>query len=128
MRYLKTYNETLNFDNEIVETIKNHLMELEDIDNWKQYVDNQEMGECQTIVSHIMRMKLPGVEKCFGEIQIKDALYEEDYDKIMTHHWVKINGEIYDFSKGTLKDWVSFFDKYGVEGDMAIDYLSEIEI
>ena len=35
----------------------------------------------------------------------------------MTHHWVEIDGIPYDFSKGTLKDYIDFFDIYSVEID-----------
>ena len=35
----------------------------------------------------------------------------------MTHHWVEINGEPYDFSKGTLKDYIDWVDMYDPKVD-----------
>jgi hypothetical protein len=37
----------------------------------------------------------------------------------MTHHWITINDKIYDFSKGTLRDYITWDDVYdvNVEGD-----------
>ena len=55
----------------LVEEIKNYLIGEDgfDYDNWKQYIDNQDMGECQMIVSFIIsEFTDRGVKKVFGEI------------------------------------------------------------
>lgn len=87
---------------------------------WEDFVDNQENGDCQGIVSGII-MNFPQVKKVFGEIEVDEPYIDEDdvEQTLMTHHWVTINGEIYDFSKGTLKDYIDWDDVYDVivEGD-----------
>lgn len=82
---------------------------------WKNFVDNQENGDCQSIVSNII-FDYPNVTKVFGEIEI-DEPYMDEYDDeqtLMTHHWVMINNTIYDFSKGTLKNYINWDDVYDV--------------
>ena len=36
---------------------------------------------------------------------------------LMTHHWITINGKIYDFSKGTLLNYINWDDVYDVNTD-----------
>ena len=102
----------------IVEDIKNMLLEDYGEDSWEEYVDRQEIGECQTIVSFITR-SFPEVEKVFGEIEVDEPYIDEygDEQTLMTHHWVEINGEPYDFSKGTLKDYIDWSDMYDPKVD-----------
>ena len=45
----------------------------------------------------------------FGKIKTNDGY--------MTHHFTKINDEIYEFSKGTLKNLVDWYDIYDVESE-----------
>ena len=40
----------------------------------------------------------------------------------MTHHWVTIDKEIYEFYKGTLKDYADFVDIYEVYSEDCIKY------
>lgn len=82
---------------------------------WEKFVDNQEMGGCQGIVSSIIH-DFPNVKKVFGEIEVDETYIDEDGEEqsLMTHHWVTINGKIYDFSKGTLRDYIEWNDIYDV--------------
>jgi hypothetical protein len=101
------------YNNNIIEDIINYLYNSEGYDNWKEFVDNQYNGQCQSIVSDIVH-NFPMVKKVFGEIEVNDP-YIDDYgdeQNLVTHHWVKIMGKYYDFSKGTLKNYISFDDIY----------------
>ena len=100
----------------LIEEIKTMLYSYEDVDSWEEYVDNQTLGECQSIVSFIKK-EFPVVDSVFGEIEIDEPYYDEDGEEQykMTHHWIEINGVIYEFSKGTLKDYIDFDDIYSVE-------------
>ena len=95
---------------------------------WKDFVDNQVMGDCQYIC-HIIS-NIEGVEHVFGEIEVDYPSYEEvdEYDideddyvesekenYYFTHHWVTINGIVYEFSKGTLIDYIDWNDLYNVD-------------
>ena len=113
--------------NNIVEDIKNQLLDSEGIDNWEEFVNNQKIGDCQGIVSDIKRMNIPEVECFFGELEIQEPKDENDFNKKMTHHWVEIAGEPFEFSKGTLKDYVEWIDIYGVEDEGEIEYINKIE-
>lgn len=124
-KYLRYIKEDYN---EIESIIKNYFMEDNDND-WESVVDDQELGDCQSIVSGIMKLEILGIEKHFGEIQVVNATEDEYYDKIMTHHWVTYNGKILEFSKGTLKDFVYWDDIYSVSDDGEIDYnFNEIRV
>ena len=87
---------------------------------WKTFVDNQENGDCQGIVSTII-YEFKTVKKVFGEIEVDEPYIDEygDEQTLMTHHWITINDKIYDFSKGTLRDYITWDDVYdvNVEGD-----------
>ena len=119
-----------NDNQSLVDDIKKHLImdrlvdedEFNELYNgdwdeaWKDVVDNQENGECQSIVADIIR-NFPQVTKVFGEIEIDEPYYDE-YDEeqtLVTHHWIEIDGEKYDFSKGTLKDYIDWDDIYDVK-------------
>jgi hypothetical protein len=81
---------------------------------WKYYVDKQNMGDYQGIVSSVIR-NFPQVIKYFSEIE--DESYTDDDDNeqtLMTHHWVEINNTIYAFLKGTLVDYIEWSDICGV--------------
>jgi hypothetical protein len=122
----KSFNESAN--NDIIDNIKKLLISEytgDDIKNmeeeWKDFVDHQEMGNCQGIVATIIT-NFPEVTKVFGEIEVDEPFtdpWDEDSEPnyLFTHHWVEIDGTYYDFSKGTLKDYIDWNDVYGVETD-----------
>lgn len=107
--------------------------EYDDIDSaWKEFVDQQKIGDCQYICNKSIIIDLPNVQIVFGEIETdypsyeKDTVYdeeEEDYvDKenenfMFTHSWFVINDEIFEFSKGTLKDYIVWDDLYSVDAE-----------
>jgi len=95
-------------------------------DGWIKFVDKQKNGDCQSIVSSIMHYArqndLPSIKAHFGEIEVeepssgyRDGKEIDENNKLFTHHWVTIDGEIYEFSKGTLKDNIDFSELYSVE-------------
>lgn len=101
--------------------IKKHLIELHGCDSWEEFVDSQEMGDCQFIASAIAD-DFEGVVRVFGEIEVDqpsvrdiDGKFKENY--LFTHHWIEIGGQILDFSKGTLKENIDWSDLYEVEPD-----------
>jgi len=83
---------------------------------WINFVDNQENGDCQSIVSNIVH-DFPRVKKCFGEIEVDECYIDEwgDEQNLVTHHWVEIDGNMYDFSKGTLRNYISWSDIYDID-------------
>lgn len=127
-------NEQHSNDTDLINMIKKSLImetlvdeeEFNEIYNgdlelaWKKFVDQQENGDCQGIVSNII-MDFKNVNKVFGEIEVDEPYIDEYGDEqiLITHHWVTINGKIYDFSKGTLTDYINWDDVYdvNVEGD-----------
>jgi len=122
--YVKTFE---NYNHEcIIDKIKVELMNEHDC-GWDTFIDNQELGDCQSIVSSIEHMKIEGVETHFGEIRVEFPI-DEDYDgKIMTHHWCSYEGKVLEFSKGTLENYVDWGDKYDPTDDGEIEYINEIE-
>ena len=102
----------------IIEQIKDSLLKEYDYDSWQEFVDSQEMGNCQSIVAGIVH-DFAGVEKVFGEIEVDSPSYSEDGEEnyLFTHHWVKINGKSFDFSKGTLRGYIDWVDIYDVSVD-----------
>jgi len=120
---MKKFENYIKEQNESIECIINKVELMNEHDcGWDTFVDKQKMGDCQSIVSSIMMLNIPGVEKHFGEIQILEYTDEEYEHKIMTHHWITYNGDVLEFSKGTLKDFVYFYDEYSVNNDGEIDY------
>ena len=100
----------------LIERIKTKLYKDEGFDSWEEFVDNQDIGNCQSIVSSIIQ-DFPQVKKCFGEIEVEEPYIDDEGEEqnLMTHHWVKIKGVPFDFSKGTLKDYIQFQDIYSPE-------------
>lgn len=82
---------------------------------WKHFVDDQENGDCQGIVASIIN-GFGSVKKVFGEIKVDESYTDEwgEDQTLMTHHWIEIDGKIYDFSKGTLRDYIQWIDIYDV--------------
>jgi len=101
------------YENKIIEDIKDYLYNSEGYDSWNDFVDDQSIGNCQSIVSDIVR-NFPTVKKVFGEIKVDEPYIDEygEEQNLVTHHWVTIMGKPYDFSKGTLKDYINFDDIY----------------
>jgi hypothetical protein len=86
----------------LIEEAKRHLCDYHEC-TWKEFVDRQEPGDCQ-VIAHSIAHDLPQFKHVFGEIEVepyRDEDGEEQYR--MTHHWVTLDGEIYDFAKGTLR-------------------------
>lgn len=116
---MKKFNEFIKESsntNDLIEKIKQYLIDDDEYDDWEDYIDHQKMGDCQMIVSSIIG-EFPNVVKVFGEIEVDEPYLDEDDEEqvLMTHHWCKINNEIYDFSKGTLKDAIEWKDLYSVD-------------
>jgi len=125
-------NENVQNTQELIQQIKKSLImetlvdedEFNELYNgdwdlaWKNFVDNQENGDCQGIVSGII-YNFKNVKKVFGEIEVDEPYIDEygDEQTLMTHHWITINGKIYDFSKGTLLDYINWDDVYDVNTD-----------
>jgi hypothetical protein len=87
------------------------------LEGWIKFVDKQKNGDCQGIVSSIMhyarQQDLPSIKSHFGEIKVE--IPSDENNKLFTHHWITIDDEIYEFSKGTLKDNIDFYDIYDVD-------------
>lgn len=133
---VKNFNQFLNENvqntDELIQQIKKSLImetlvdedEFNELYNgdwdlaWKKFVDSQENGGCQGIVSNIIH-DFKNVKKVFGEIEVDEPYIDEYGDEqiLMTHHWITINGKIYDFSKGTLSDYINWDDVYDVNTD-----------
>jgi len=125
-------NENVQNTEELIQQIKKSLImetlvdeyEFNELYNgdwdlaWENFVDNQENGDCQGIVSNIIH-DFKNVKKVFGEIEVDEPYIDEygDEQTLMTHHWITINGKIYDFSKGTLSNYINWDDVYDVNTD-----------
>ena len=120
MKYIKSFeavrkNKTKN--RIMIEEIKRFLLEENDYDSWEEYIDIQECGECQQICSSIKR-NFPKVKHIFGHIKTDEPVYDDGFGTEsfqMTHHWIEYDNELYEFSKGTLKDYIEDIDMYDVE-------------
>jgi hypothetical protein len=102
--------------NDFVQQIKDYLTHSWGYESYEDFVDNQSMGDCQVIVYEIC-LHFPFANKVFGEIEIDGSYYDEDGEEhsLVTHHWIKIGGIPYDFSKGTLKNHIEFDSIYDPE-------------
>jgi len=83
---------------------KKYLIELDGYPSWKQFVDHQENGDCYGI-THDVAKRFPATKRVFGHIKA-------DNGRLMKHYWIEVNGEIYEFSKGTLKNWIDWENLY----------------
>jgi len=117
------YQESLTGTDNIIEFLKSELIECHDYETWEEFVDNQELGQCQSIVNRLEDIgkenNLP-VEGHFGEIDIDEDFYnvnDDEYINKFAHHWIMVNGEIFEFSKGTLKDYIDFLYLYDVDSE-----------
>ena len=109
------------FDSEkdsLIENVKKRIIDdyLGDDSSWEEFIDQQTLGDCQGIISSII-FNFPQFEKRFGEIKVDHPYRDENGRKQtkMTHHWVLLNGEILEFSKGTLRDYIDWDNIYDVE-------------
>lgn len=94
----------------IAEDIKNHLLEWYDFDTWEDFIQKQEIGDCQILCSGLN--KIFPINSVFGEIKI-DNDYIDEYGETqnqVTHHWLLCGESIIDISKGTLKDYIVWSD------------------
>lgn len=101
---------------DFVDEIKSYLVNEYGYDNWKEFVDMQENGQCQEIAYNISN-EFPSVKHVMGEIET-DEPYEDEYgdeQNLKLHHWNIINDQLYDFSKNTLQGFVEFDDIYEPE-------------
>jgi len=105
----------------IIEKIKTALVEEHGCESWEEFIDSQEMGNCQ-FIAHSIAAGFDEAVGVFGEIEVDqpsvydlDGKPKENYR--FTHHWVEIEGQILDFSKGTLRENIDWADVYGVEPD-----------
>lgn len=109
MKHLKSYKIFESSNSDIVDQIKKYIIEDGDYESYEDFIDRQSLGECQSIVAGIIRW-FPQAKKCFGEIEVDEWYIDEDGEEqnLMTHHWVEIDGIQYDFSKGTLTNYIHF--------------------
>jgi hypothetical protein len=95
----------------IVEAAK-RLLCTENECSWQQFVDGQEMGDCQGIAHEVAR-NLPQFRRVVGEIDVDPYIDEDGMEQTcMVHHWVTLDGLIYDFAKGTLRHHMDITDPY----------------
>jgi hypothetical protein len=107
MGYIKLFE---NYNNYVEPNdIKVFLLEYYNFDEWKKFVDSQEMGQCQEITK-VIQDKF-NVKRMFGSI-----VYDEESDYSINHYWIEFNGKMYDYAKGTLNGYLDFGDElYNVE-------------
>jgi len=100
---------------DLINDIKLYLYSYGDYSSWNEFVDHQELGECQSIVSGII-WKFPLARKVFSSIEGDKSYVDEDGKEqiLQTHHWITINNIPLDFSKGTLRDYIDFENLYDV--------------
>jgi hypothetical protein len=102
--------ENTNICDAIAENIKKYLLEYYDYDTWGDFVQKQEVGDCQVLCSNL-NTKFP-VKSVFGEIEIDHEYIDDngDVQNLVTHHWLLCNNIIIDVSKGTLKNNIEWED------------------
>lgn len=107
--------------NELIIKIQNALIEEHGCNSWEEFIDLQEMGDCQSI-AHSVAHDFKDVVRVFGEIEVdQPSVYDvngrlkENYR--FTHHWLEIDGQIVDFAKGTLRENIDWPDVYSIEPD-----------
>lgn len=132
----KLIKESYQDEQKFISLIKKYLLEQNDYDTWEEFIDSQEMGDCQGIVANIIDEYKDlansfghKLVKCFGHIKIDEPVWiadEEEYNDLFTHHWVTFDGNILDFSKGTLKDYIEWNALYTVGDGMDDDKYEEL--
>ena len=114
-------------EDDVIESYLNNIQQA-----WEDYVDEQNFGDSQEICNFSLFGDIEGVEIVSGEIEVDYPTYEEknEYDEelddfveveaenyFIEHTWVLINGEIFEFSKGTLVDYIDWDDIYDVNAE-----------
>ena len=99
--------------NRLLLSVQNALVEYHGEETWESFIDNQENGDCQ-FISHFVESEFPQFTRVFGEIEIDGCYCDDngDVQNLVTHHWLELNGEKYDFAKGSLKEMIDFYDLY----------------
>ena len=97
---------------------------------WEDFIDEQKTGDSEEIYNSILFSDIPNVQIISGKIEVdypttdEVAEYDEEFDDYVEtevdnyffeHTWIKINGEIFEFSKGTLVDYIDWDDVYDVD-------------
>ena len=68
-----------------------------------QHVRFQALGDCQ-VIAHSVAHDLPQFKRVFGEIEVEPYRdWDGEEQCRAAHHWVTLDGKIYDFAKGTLR-------------------------
>jgi hypothetical protein len=99
-----------------IEKIKNFLIDYFGNDDWHDFVDSQEIGDCQAIAS-IISHQFSFAKKIFGEIEIDNFYFDDNGDSqnLVTHYWLEIDDVWYNSSKGTLSGYIEFDSIYDPE-------------
>jgi len=97
---------------------------------WEDFIDDQQLGDCENICDLNLLSDIPNIEVIYGLIEVDYPIYDEilEYDNesgdyfeneskvyYLPHYWIKVNGDTFEFSKGTLADYIDWDDIYGVE-------------
>lgn len=99
---------------------------------WEDFIDEQNSGDSEEICNFSLIGDLPGVEIVSGEILVDYPVFEDssEYDEdtddfievakdnyMLPHTWIKINGCVFEFSKGALIDNIDWDDVYDVDAE-----------
>ncbi len=111
------YQESLTGTVNIIEFLK---FEINKYDTWEEFIEQQKIGDSQNISYQLEEIgkknNLP--VKChFGEIVLDNYYYDNntnDEVKTLSHHWITINDDIVEFSKGALKNYIEWNNLYDV--------------
>lgn len=129
MSFKEFLKEKNNID-DLINRIKQYMIDENGEDSWEDVVNHQSLSECQYIADSLdMKFHNEGVRKVFGEIETDEPYTDaegEEQNK-MTHHWIMINNIPYDFSKGTLRDYINM-DKEELYDPEIYDYSIYTEI
>lgn len=122
------YQESLTGTNNIIEFLKTEIINQYGYKNWEEFVKDQKLGETQSIIYKLEDIgklnKLP-VKVHYGEIDIDKEYYntnENENIKKLPHHWLTINDKIFEFSKGSLKQYIEYKELYGVNPENIYRY------
>ena len=105
-----------------IEKIKQSLIKEYNSDSWEDFVDRQDIGNCREIIKFIIfkfKNEYSRMKRVFGEIKTSEPYYDDEGDKqkFMIHYWLEINNDIFDFSKGTLQNYIDEIDLNKYEPD-----------
>ncbi len=99
----------------LVERVKDELSS-EDERTWQEFVNHQELGQCQVIAATIAAAH-PEFTAVVGEVETDQPYQDEDGEEqtLVLHHWVELDGVPLDFAKGTLRGFREDPDPYDPE-------------